>query len=328
VTHSTRNTGVPPSVSPIDPAAPCHQHRVWVDAPLRAKVITLVILAAIGGNVIGVVEAKHESHLLLLSATLTAVVVALMWLGRRWIWQPYEQLVETVTRITRADRPSALQALPLTRRDEVGQLARSLHQLTSWAIRDHREACMIRRTLDRRVAEATRVATRQLRHMAMRDALTDLGNRHFLEENLEPLVESIKTSTSDLVCMLIDVDNFKPINDHLGHAAGDEILILLASLIRASIRQTDYAVRLGGDEFIVLMPGCNRERARLLAQQLSTLFRQHTHTTLPTDKPVSLSIGIASLRQDGARNGHDLLDLTDRRLYQAKRAGKAQTVGV
>ncbi len=313
-------------VSPIDPRA-ARRGRAWHNAPLRAKVIALGAAALIGGCAAGIVAAMHPLGVWALLIVISSVLAGLLWFGKRYVWGPYEKLVDTLHRISESDLPAAIDALTLTRRDELGAIARSLHQLTSWAQRDHREARLIRKTLDRRIEEATRHTTHQLRRMAMRDALTDLGNRYFLDDNLEPLTRSVRESDDDLVCMVFDVDNFKQINDTLGHAAGDEILILLGSLIRATARKSDIAVRLGGDEFVILLPGCSGERAKLLAHRISSLFTQHVHTTVRTQVPVSLSIGIASLQRDEARSGHELLEIADRKLYQAKRAGKGHAVG-
>ncbi len=89
------------------------------------------------------------------------------------------------------------------------------------------------------------------------------------------------------------MDNFKAVNDTLGHAVGDELLVFLAGLIRDSKRREDYGVRLGGDEFVVLMAGCGLERAEAFGQRLITLFRQHTRIVVPKHLPVDLSIGVA-----------------------------------
>jgi diguanylate cyclase (GGDEF)-like protein len=208
----------------------------------------------------------------------------------------------------------------------VGQLARVIHRLASTAMRDSYDARQLRRTLDRRVAEATRQATSQLRLMAMRDPLTDLGNRRFLEDNLAPLVKSVLESGGELSCVTMDMDGFKGVNDRLGHAAGDELLIFLGSLIRALVRQEDYAVRLGGDEFCVLMPDCETDRAAQFAERLRVLFRQHTTTALPENVHTDLSVGVAGVRKHAAHSGEELMDLADGALYAAKRAGKGRVV--
>jgi diguanylate cyclase (GGDEF)-like protein len=194
------------------------------------------------------------------------------------------------------------------------------------AVRGQQEAKRLRRTLDRRVEEATRQATRQLRHMAMRDPLTDVGNRRFFEENLPLLVDSALASGTDLVCLAIDMDNFKKVNDTLGHAAGDELLIFLASLVDASTRQEDYVARLGGDEFMVLLPGAHIDRAADLAKQIIALFRQHVRTALPDELDASLSVGIASLNSSKAGSGTELVEAADRNLYKAKNQGKGCAV--
>jgi len=317
------------TASPIDPTAPSRRGRAWHNASLNTKVTMLVAAAAAGGGAIGITAAfHHPGHgIWILSLGLTGLIVALRRLGRSWVWRPYEQLLAATQRLVTASDAKGLDALPVTRRDEVGRLACHLHELASSSIRYRHEVRLARRTVDARVAEATRKATRQLRRVAMRDSLTNLGNRRFLNETLEPLIRTIRAADTDLACLLIDVDNFKQLNDAQGHAAGDELLVLLASLLRASIRYSDYAIRLGGDEFALLMPGCDPERAKLLAHRFNALFRQHTQMTTPTHLAITLSIGIASLRHDCVSTGHELLAVADRRLYEAKRNGKSQAVG-
>lgn len=295
------------------------------DTPLRAKVGALVAVAAIGGFALGWLSRAPGLAVWIGPAALTLLVGAVGFAARDIVWRPLENLV---TALRRAERePDHIVELPIHRRDEIGRIARVAQRILARARRHHREAHLIRRTLDVRVDAETEKAIHQLKRMAMRDALTDLGNRHFLEESLEPLFKSVKAADEDLVCLVIDVDNFKQLNDTLGHGAGDELLILLGDLIRGSTRREDYAVRLGGDEFVILLPGCPLSRGRKLAEQLVTLFRQHTRTTLPADLPVTLSIGIASAQLDRARDGEELMEIADRKLYAAKRAGKAQSVG-
>lgn len=299
----------------------------WDDAPLRSKMVAMTAMSMIAGCAAGIVATTHPQGVYVLLVGMTTCLAVMLWFGKRYVWGPYDELVATIRRIARADGPAAIDTLPLTRGDELGDIARGLHQLTSWAIRDHRDAHLIRKTVDRRVEKATRQATQQLRGMAMRDALTDLGNRHFLDDNLESLAASVRETSEDLICIIVDLDNFKQVNDSLGHQTGDELLILVGSLIRACIRGTDIAVRLGGDEFVILLPGCDMKRAGMLAHRISSLFLQHTRTTVRTDQPVSLSMGIASMLQDHLRTGHELLEAADRKLYEAKRAGKSRAVG-
>jgi diguanylate cyclase (GGDEF)-like protein len=266
--------------------------------------------------------------MLWLSLGAGALIVGLVWLARVWVCRPIEKLIATWTALTLDHRPGVLHVLPIGRGDEVGQLARALYRLASTALKGSYDARQLRRTLDHRISQATRQATRQLRQLAMRDPLTDLGNRRFLDSNLGALVESVQASGDELICVMIDVDGFKAVNDSLGHAAGDELLIFLGSLIRAIVRGEDYTVRLGGDEFVVLMPHCSLERAAEFAEQLRVLFCQHVATALPAPVRADLSMGVAALRRHGLRDGPDLLARADANLYAAKRGGKGQTRGV
>lgn len=303
------------------------QRANWTGLSLRAKVCTIVTIAAAGGFALGFVSRVVTMEAWAPPAALTLMVIAICTLIGRSIWNPYLKLLAAIRIAERDGQLVHASELPIDRRDEVGRIARAFQRIRVRAQRHNREAHLIRRTLDDRIETETEKAIRELKRMAMRDALTDLGNRHFLEQTLESVFKSIKAADDDLVCLVIDVDNFKQLNDTLGHSAGDELLILLADLIRGIIRREDFAVRLGGDEFVILLPSCGLVRARSLAQQLGDLFRQHTRTTLPAHVPVSLSIGISSAKQDRAQDGDDLMQIADRKLYAAKRAGKAQSVG-
>jgi diguanylate cyclase (GGDEF)-like protein len=309
-------------------AAPRRYGRAWRDAPLRVKMTTLLVTAAVVGSALGIVAAFYRGHygVWIWTLGLTGLMIALERTAALWVWRPYQQLLQIVERVIEADCRDDLDELRLSRRDEVGRLANYLHELASGSIRHRRNAELVRRRIDARIADATRKATRKLHDIAMRDGLTDLGNRRFLDQTLEPLVQSIHAANSELICMAIDIDHFKQVNDTLGHAAGDELLILLGSLIRASIRHSDYAIRPGGDEFVVLMPGCSVTSAKRVAERIGELFGHHTRTTLPGHLGATVSIGIAALEQAPQATGAELLEAADQNLYAAKRAGKARTV--
>jgi len=304
-----------------DPNAP---RRPWDDVPLRTKTCLLIAVAAVAGVIVGMIE-SHAGHLIWpLLGGLGLVTVTLWSLAVRWTCRPLDRLLAQLDGVNREQRPSVLSRLPTDRRDEIGRLARVLHRLSADAVRDYHEARRLRRTLDDRVERATQQATQKLQQLAMRDALTGLGNRHFFEENFEPLFESCRASGTDLLCIAIDVDNLKLVNDTLGHKTGDDLLLFLGNLIRASIRHEDYAARVGGDEFVVLMPGCGGERGEQFAGRLIALFRQHAHLAVRTDTRPDLSIGIADLHRDNLRDSASLLLRADERLYAAKRAGRGQ----
>lgn len=304
------------------------------DAPLRSKVALMVVAGVMVGVGVEIMANQLDGAVLLgrqvpgFVAGLLAFLAAastLILLGQWWIAAPYDRLVRQIDRVAERRRPDDLSALPLTRRDEAGRIARAMHRVTSVAIRHNNEAKHLRRTLDQRVRKATHRATIQLRRMALRDPLTDLGNRRFLDLQLEKVIHAANESQTDVAVLAIDLDGFKQVNDKLGHDTGDELLVLLAGLLKACTRHDDLTARLGGDEFVVLMPGCDHRRANHLADSIRTLFRQQTRNSYPDGPNVCLSAGIASINYDVLKTGSDLLKLADQRLYQAKRRGKGQT---
>jgi len=314
-------------VSPIERSMDL-RHRPWDDLPLMTKLTAVVAASSAGGVGVGMLEAQSPFPIWTMLIGLTLLVALMSQFCRLWIALPFLQLTRTVRALKVQRAPAALHALPVGRRDEVGQMARTVQQVAALAIRDHLAARRLRRRIDKAIDAEVRKATQRLEHMAMRDPLTDLGNRRFLEENLEPLIRSCRQARGELICFILDMDNFKQVNDTLGHATGDDLLIFLANLIRATVRREDYAIRLGGDEFVLLMPNCEDHRARQVSRQLITLFRQHAHTVLPSSIRADLSIGVASLNADGRPTGEALLERADANLYAAKRSGKGRSVGL
>ena len=308
-------------------AAAGRGRRAWSDAPIRRKLIALVLAVAVWGAAAGLISA--ELGLGALGAMGLAAVVALVgeMLARRAIAEPIEDLVSATQRVSRPERPVSTGSLPRDRQDEIGQLARAIHQIARAARRDYHEASQLRRTLDDRVAKATRRATAQLSQMAMRDPLTGLGNRRFLEANGDELIQSCRLAGTDVIGIAADLDNFKQINDRLGHAEGDATLRFAGELIRTSMREGDYAIRTGGDEFVIFMPGCPIERVRELTDRVGKLYAERARTALPGLRGLGISFGVASMLRTGARSAQALIDIADSNLYEAKRLGKNQAAG-
>lgn len=175
---------------------------------------------------------------------------------------------------------------------------------------------------DRLAVAASNLAWEEkLYHQGHYDALTDLPNRVLLRDRVEQAMMRADREQTSAAVLLIDLDNFKQINDSLGHAAGDELLVECARRLRASTRQSDTAARLGGDEFVMLIPDITRgnEPAFLdaLARKLNAalvvpmLIAERTVTT-------PASIGIA-LYPDNADTFEDLLKMADAAMYASKR---------
>ncbi|MFK7790422.1 MAG: GGDEF domain-containing protein [Phycisphaeraceae bacterium] len=313
---------------------PVRTHRLD-DAPMRSKIALMVVTGVLVGMLIHLISARLNNSIILgrqVPSEILAMIgflvsgSTLILIGQWWIATPYDRLVKQIDKVAERRKIDDLSALPLTRRDEAGRIARAMHRVTTVAIRDGQEARQLRKTIDKRVQEETQRSTAQLRRLALRDPLTELGNRRFLDEQLPRLIEAAEESGTEVSAMVIDMDGFKQVNDQLGHDAGDELLVLTAGLLKACTRHDDMTVRLGGDEFVVLMPGCDRQRAIDLSNSIRMLFRQQAKSLLSrANLNADLSAGVSSLTADKITDAAALIKLADQRLYQAKRSGKGRT---
>lgn len=163
----------------------------------------------------------------------------------------------------------------------------------------------------------------QIRHMAYHDPLTDLPNRRALQERLEQVVRQARKDREAALLML-DVDNFKVVNDSLGHLAGDELLVTLARLLRTHLRPGDLLARLGGDEFALLVEGLTFSEARGVGEKLLRAVRESQFSQDGQTFPLSVSIGIA--RIDGRVDPTSIMALADSALYTAKEMGRNRLV--
>jgi two-component system cell cycle response regulator len=153
---------------------------------------------------------------------------------------------------------------------------------------------------------------------SMRDQLTGLFNRGFFDESFARLLLSAPGTPARFTVALIDLDDFKSVNDRYGHAAGDDALRFAAARLREAFRDGDIIARYGGEEFAVLM---QTDRASAIARIDAWRAALHAEGRIPR---LSASVGVASLPEDGTTRA--LLDVADRRLYAAKAAGRNRTV--
>ena len=160
----------------------------------------------------------------------------------------------------------------------------------------------------------------QLRYQAYHDALTGLPNRSLFTDR----VGRALTRGSDATVLFIDLDDFKTINDTLGHSAGDDLLVAVAERVRACVRPTDLAARLGGDEFGILLEVENEGEAELVASRIVDALRA-PFVLHGREMQVRASIGIAR-RSSGARTIDELLSNADLAMYSAKAGGKQRYV--
>nr|WP_246341256.1 EAL domain-containing protein [Simiduia aestuariiviva] len=153
------------------------------------------------------------------------------------------------------------------------------------------------------------------------DELTGLANRTLLQDRLKRLLQLSKRSSTELAILFVDLDNFKTINDTLGHNAGDQALVQAARRIEGCLRDSDTVARLGGDEFVLLLP--MEEGGVIVDKIIRRLLHRLSEYYLIDDKPIylSASIGIAIFPHNGS-TAEELMMNADAAMYQAKKSGK------
>nr|WP_225777431.1 GGDEF domain-containing protein [Pseudomonas sp. Marseille-Q3773] len=160
----------------------------------------------------------------------------------------------------------------------------------------------------------------RIARLAARDPLTALYNRRALEVRAGQFFKDVSPAQPGAL-LLIDIDNFKLVNDLHGHVAGDRLLVALGEMIRTLLPERSLAARLGGDEFVILLWGTSSERVLELGGLLREQFQQFASNTAPTPQPVTLSIG-ANLFDQPPASLAALIEQGDVALYQSKRSGR------
>jgi diguanylate cyclase (GGDEF)-like protein len=167
------------------------------------------------------------------------------------------------------------------------------------------------------------IALRELlRSQALRDPLTGLYNRRYMEDSLQRSVLIASRENTPLSVIMLDLDHFKHLNDQFGHAKGDAVLRDAAAVLTNRLRESDVACRYGGEEMIIVMPGCDMDAAAKKAELLRIGIEALSG---PSGAPVSASFGVATLAA-GSNSVGDLVASADAALYRAKKEGRNRVV--
>ncbi len=265
-------------------------------------------------------SSKHLSY----HASVVGIGLAVWLLGSWWIRREFLRPILALIEPSPDDKADRGRRDVVERDDELGAIARSLEGLQG-EIQEWRErAAMIERRMDSQVAAETQRISRELRRLqreAWLDPLTRVGNRRLCDEKFPSIFAAQREARHDLSVVMFDLDHFKRTNDLLGHAVGDALLKFAGELLRQCIRSDDFAVRYGGDEFLLILPGVSAEDATALAKRIAAMFVQRAKMIADIQPPPSISAGVASILQDMPKAPCDLFRAADAALYRAKREG-------
>jgi diguanylate cyclase (GGDEF)-like protein len=164
----------------------------------------------------------------------------------------------------------------------------------------------------------------QLQHLSRTDRLTGLNNRGYWEECLQHEYARHRRYQSMAALVMFDIDHFKAVNDTFGHPAGDKVIQAVAEVIREQIRDTDYAGRYGGEEFVVLMPDIDTSGAIVFAERLRLRIESLVVTYEKQAIPFTISLGVADLSFP-TDDHKQLIERADQALYASKKGGRNQT---
>jgi two-component system, cell cycle response regulator len=163
---------------------------------------------------------------------------------------------------------------------------------------------------------------KQLEHQTQTDSLTGLYNRRAFEKRLAEEFERARRHDHPLSLLMLDVDNFKNVNDTYGHSGGDAALVKISEVLRAATRQSDFPSRFGGEEFVLILPETNDENAAIVAERVLCEIRSSVFSANQTCFSLTISVGISSTTIRPYVNANEMIEDADRALYKAKHSGK------
>ena len=204
------------------------------------------------------------------------------------------------------------------------QRMQNMHQMALTQQKMKRDRMIQMELNDRllKVSVELKEAKERIEELSMTDALTQVKNRRFFDFQLErDLMQAARYKTA-LSLFIMDIDNFKTINDTYGHQVGDEVLIRLCEIIRNCLRDTDWAARYGGEEFVVTLPMTGEEGALKTAERLRE--RVENELSHIEDRNFTVSVGVATFF--GHTTKAELVRKADEGLYKAKKTGKNKVI--
>ena len=166
---------------------------------------------------------------------------------------------------------------------------------------------------------------KELTYLATRDALTGCLNRRSFSDQFNLLFNAAREDATELCCIMVDLDHFKSVNDNFGHATGDEVIKMLAEILKKNTRKDDLVGRYGGEEFCLVLPGMPLDNAVKLAERIRLRVKDESNQRYENGPRVTASLGVASMHDQPTDPGN-LNHLADEALYAAKQTGRNRVV--
>ena len=265
----------------------------------------------------------------LILAVLLAVPLA------HWITRPINRLASATDDLEDNDYNGSIPPISEYVPREVNKLDHGFRKVISGLQQSREEVNELNQSLQIKIEQATqklREANSRLEHLAKSDHLTELANRRHFEKTLNDLLNREDDAQEPLCLMLIDIDNFKDINDKYGHAAGDAVLIQIAPILKMNMRPNDLVARYGGDEFVIQM-NCASEVGMIRAREIRNYLQNYEFEWQGTKIKTTVSIGL--LHPDSKNAGEvkkydieTLLQKADVAMYNAKKKGRNTVVQI
>jgi diguanylate cyclase (GGDEF)-like protein len=290
-------------------------HAIGVARPLpqtRAQLVLLAPFEVAYGPLLSVITRIFITDL--------CVILIFSFLAYRVtsrVVRPIENLSEAARRVAQGDTDLAIDESHS--RDEIGLLTRTFNDMMRQLRRHRAEIEDANRHLTDRNARLQQ-ANEVLNQLSITDGLTKLHNHRFFQDHLTREIKRVSRSEEPLSMLLIDIDDFKRLNDRLGHAAGDEILSRIARILNGSVRETDLCARYGGEEFVVLTSDTDVVGAYGLAEKIRTAIAESSFIVDDSLRPLRATVSIGVARFEGNRKR--FFQKADQALYRAKANGK------
>ncbi|MCK4763986.1 MAG: diguanylate cyclase [Candidatus Aminicenantes bacterium] len=184
---------------------------------------------------------------------------------------------------------------------------------------------IIERVLENKQLKEMAVKSEYYKNLSNLDGMTGLYNYRFFKEMLQQEIERHHRYNRPLSLLMIDIDDFKQVNDSYGHLVGDQVLKQISTLLKESVRSCDMVARYGGEEFAVILPETAEEKAIKVSERIVSTTRGHEFKLIEGEAPQNLSVtvGLASFPKD-AEESRQLIEYSDHALYAGKKAGKDQ----